>query len=202
MLAYNAQELILEPYAGLVFGFSLGRSTQLAGFQHGGVLVGMVLVGLGGTLLRGDRTLLMKRGTLLGCCASALALIGLAAAGFSPERWPLPPTVFALGFANGIFAVSALGLMMSFAGAGRDAQEGVRMGVWGAAQAMAFGIGGFTGAGALDVMRTLLPSLPSAFASVFAAEAVCFLLAAAIALRLDRDRSPDSAPATANLASL
>ena len=41
MLAYSAQELILEPYAGLVFGLTLGKSTQLAAFQHGGVLIGM-----------------------------------------------------------------------------------------------------------------------------------------------------------------
>ena len=55
MLAYSTQDLILEPYAGLVFGYTLGQSTALAGVQHGGVLIGMVLVGVAGTVLRGDR---------------------------------------------------------------------------------------------------------------------------------------------------
>jgi BCD family chlorophyll transporter-like MFS transporter len=194
MLAYSAQELILEPYAGLVFGYSLGQSTQLAAFQHGGVLVGMVVVGLSGTLVRGDKTALMKRCTAVGCVASAFALLGLAAAGFaSPGSWPLRPTVFALGFANGIFAVSALGLMMSFAGASRKSGEGIRVGVWGAAQAAAFGIGGFAGATGLDLMRHLVAANPPAFATVFTAEGLCFLVAAVIAIRLDRaavDRSP------------
>jgi len=187
MLAYSAQELILEPYAGLVFGYSLGRSTQLAGFQHGGVLIGMILIGLIGSLLRVEKTALMGFGVRVGCAASAFALIGLAGAGFMPDLWPLAPTVFLLGLANGVFAVSALGLMMSFAGAGRPAREGVRMGVWGAAQAAAFGIGGCAGASALDLMRHLLSHTPSAFACVFALQALCFLTAATIALRLGRD---------------
>jgi BCD family chlorophyll transporter-like MFS transporter len=185
MLAYSAQELILEPYAGLLFGYSLGQSTQLAGFQHGGVLIGMVLVGLTGTLLRGDRTRFLKACTVVGCCASAAAMIGLTAAGMAQPAWPLPPIVFGLGFANGIFACSALGLMMSFAG-GRRGGPGIRMGLWGAAQAVAFAIGGFAGAAGLDVARHWLGTGITAFAIIFAAEAICFLAAAAIALNLGR----------------
>jgi BCD family chlorophyll transporter-like MFS transporter len=115
-----------------------------------------------------------------------VALCGLGAAGFAQSSLPLQPMVLALGFANGIFAVSALGLMMSFAGSSRNSREGIRMGVWGAAQAGAFGIGGFLGATGLDVMRHAIPSVPTAFASVFAVEAAGFVIAALIALRLDR----------------
>ena len=186
MLAYSAQELILEPYAGLVFGFSLGRSTQLAGFQHGGVLAGMVAVGLLGTCLRGDKTQWMKGSIIFGCAASALALVGLAAAGFARPALPLAPIVFGLGFANGIFAVSAIGLMMSYAGAGRGSRAGVRMGVWGASQAIAFAIGGFSGAAGLDLMRHLISSTPAAFATVFGVEGVIFIGAALFATRLGR----------------
>lgn len=192
MLAYSAQELILEPFAGLVFGYSLGHSTQLAGFQHGGVLLGMITMGLAGSLWRGDRTVFLRTTILVGCALSGLALVALAAAGFHPDSWPLAPTVFALGLANGVFAVSALGLMMSFAGAGKQSREGVRMGVWGAAQAAAFGLGGFFGASALDLMRHMLPQLPQAFASVFTAEAICFLVAAIIARRLGQESAPVS----------
>ena len=48
MLAYSAQDLILEPFAGTVFGFTPGGSTRLSGVQHGGVLAGMILVALVG----------------------------------------------------------------------------------------------------------------------------------------------------------
>ena len=52
----------------------------------------------------------------------------------------------ALGFCNGMFAVAAIGSMMALAGEGREAREGTRMGLWGAAQAIAAGFGGLTGA--------------------------------------------------------
>ena len=188
MLAYSAQELILEPFSGLVFGYSLGRSTQLAGFQQGGVLAGMILVGLLGTVLRGDKTNWMKAAIVLGCASSAVALAGLAFAGYAPQSWPLRPMVFVLGFANGIFAVSAIGLMMSYAGGGCRSGEGVRMGVWGAAQAIAFAFGGFAGAAGLDVMRHVISSTPTAFATVFLLEALVFLVAALFALRLGHPR--------------
>ena len=46
MNAYFMQELIIEPYAGLVFGFTPGQSTSLSGAQNGGVFVGMLTVGI------------------------------------------------------------------------------------------------------------------------------------------------------------
>ena len=52
MTAYFMQELILEPYAGLVFGFTPGQSTSLSGAQNGGVFLGMLMVGIAATGLR------------------------------------------------------------------------------------------------------------------------------------------------------
>lgn len=184
MFAYSAQELILEPFAGLVFGFTLGESTQLAGIQHGGVLAGMVLLGVLGTFVKGDRAVWMKGAIVFGCLASAAALVGLAAAAFQGVSWSLRPIVFSLGLANGIFAVSAIGLMMTFAGAGRQSREGVRMGVWGAAQAIAFALGGFMGAAGLDVMRQILSDTAASFATIFGLEAALFVAAALFAIRL------------------
>ena len=40
MLAYSAQELLLEPFAGLVFAYSIGASAKLSGLQHSGVFWG------------------------------------------------------------------------------------------------------------------------------------------------------------------
>lgn len=42
MLAYSAQDLILEPFAGTVFAYTPRQTTQLSGLQHGGVLAGRV----------------------------------------------------------------------------------------------------------------------------------------------------------------
>jgi BCD family chlorophyll transporter-like MFS transporter len=184
MLAYSAQDLILEPFAGLVFGLSPGETTRLAGVQHSGVLAGMILVALAATGIRGWRFGSLRAWTVGGCVASAAALGGLVLAGLVGPGWPLRPSVFALGLANGAFAVAAIGSMMGLAGQGRQAREGVRMGLWGAAQAIAFGLGGFLGAAAVDIARLLLGSPVAAYGTVFAAQAALFILSAALAARI------------------
>jgi BCD family chlorophyll transporter-like MFS transporter len=194
MLAYSAQELILEPFAGLVFHMSPGQSAQLSGIQHAGVLLGMILVGVLGARFSDRKSVWMRRWTISGCVGSAVALGGLAAASLVGPSWPLAPTVFVLGFANGVFAVSAIGSMMGLAGAGHGSREGARMGVWGAAQAGAFAIGGFVGAVGVSALRGLFHEPALAFVLVFCAEAMVFLISAVLAGRLDP--SPAAAPAS------
>ena len=179
MLAFSAQDLILEPFAGTVFGFTPGQSTQLSGIQNGGVLAGMLLVALAASGRRRFGSL--RAWTIGGCLASAVALIALAFGGLSPG-WPLRANVFALGLANGAFAVAAIGSMMRLASAGAPGREGVRMGLWGAAQAIAFAIGGFAGTVASDLAHLLIGSSALAYACVFAAEGVLFLFAARLAM--------------------
>ena len=188
MLAYSAQDLILEPFAGTVFGFTPGASTSLSGVQHGGVLAGMILVALAGVLgARWSHTPVLRhvgslRGwTVGGCIASAAALAGLSAAGFVGPGWPPKETVFALGVANGAFSIGAISSMMRLASQGRNAREGVRMGLWGAAQAIAFGLGGLMGTAASDMARWLIASPGVAYASVFGLEAGLFVLSAVLA---------------------
>jgi BCD family chlorophyll transporter-like MFS transporter len=182
MLAYSMQDLILEPFSGLLFGFTPGQSTQLSSLQHGGVLVGMILVGVCGSAFGGGSPASLRRWIVGGCIGSALALAGLACAAQAGTGWPLAANIALLGFANGVFAVAAIGAMMGLASADRG-REGIRMGVWGASQAIAFGLGGLIGAVGVDVGRALTGSIPQTFAIVFAAEAALFVLAASMALR-------------------
>ena len=180
MLAYSMQDLILEPFAGLVFGLTPGQSTGLSGVQHGGVLLGMLLAGIGGSAFGGGAPAVLRRWIVGGCVGSALALAGLGiAAGVGPA-WPLALNVWLLGFANGVFAVAAIGAMMGLASSAGEAREGLRLGVWGAAQAIAFGLGGLSGALGVDALRALGGGAES-FAGVFAVEAGLFLAAALLA---------------------
>ena len=195
MLAYSAQDLILEPFAGVVFGMTPGASTRLAGLQNGGVLLGMALVGFLGTWRGRSTAAALRSWCVVGCIASALALFALAFGGFRPDVWPLRANVFALGLANGAFAVAAIGSMMALAGAGRGGREGVRMGLWGAAQAIAFAAGGVLGTAAVDITRQFFPDAAYAYGLVFATEAVVFLWAALLAMDLVSRRR--SAPAIA-----
>lgn len=191
MTAYFLQELILEPYAGLVFGFTPGQSTGLSGAQNGGVFVGMLLVGIAATGLRLGT---LRQWVSAGCIGSAGALVLIAALG-QMQVGLLVPAVVALGFFNGMFAVAAIGSMMALAGQGRGAREGTRMGLWGAAQALAAGFGGLLGAALADILR-IWADVPSAFGIVFLAEAGLFLLSAVIAIRvIDNTRGGrDAAP--------
>jgi BCD family chlorophyll transporter-like MFS transporter len=198
MLAYSMQDLILEPFAGLVFGMTPGQSTGLSGQQNAGVLVGMILVGVGGHAFGGRAGLKLKRWIVAGCLASALALAALAMAARVGPGWPLTLNVIVLGFANGLFAVAAIGSMLELAGRGGPGHEGIRMGLWGAAQAAAFGLGGFVGAIAVDWLRAAMATAAQAFEIVFATEALLFLLAAIIALKLNGEMANSAGrPATA-----
>jgi BCD family chlorophyll transporter-like MFS transporter len=182
MLAYGAQELLIEPFAGLVFGMTPGATTKLAGLQHGGVLVGMLGVAVAASSV-GDRALgSLRLWTIVGCAASAAALAAIAASGllgFGPDAFRA--AVFSLGLSNGVYAVAAIGSMMALAGAGTASREGTRMGIWGAAQAIAFGLGGVAATFLADLGRTLGATPLAAYALVFAVEAGFFLFAAALA---------------------
>jgi BCD family chlorophyll transporter-like MFS transporter len=202
MLAYSAQDLILEPFAGTVFGLTPGGSTKLSGVQHGGVLLGMLLVALAGAI--GARYAQhpvwrhagsLRGWTIGGCLASALAMLGLVGAGLVGAGWPLKETVFALGVANGAFSIGAIGSMMRMANEGRQSREGVRMGLWGAAQAVAFGLGGLVGTGASDLARVLIASPGVAYASVFAFEAGLFAASALLAWKISAPRPQAAAHA-------
>jgi len=205
MVAYSGQDLILEPFAGMMFGMTPGQTTQLAGVQHGGTLVGMLLAALAGRRIAGAALGSLRAWTVGGCLVSALALVGLvlAATGLWPE-WPIRANVFAMGVANGAFSIAAIGSMMSLAGGapgtgGRQGREGTRMGLWGAAQALGFATGGVLGAAASDLLRWLSGSPAIGYAGVFAIEAAMFGLAALLAWRgggLAAARWPAGAVAT------
>jgi BCD family chlorophyll transporter-like MFS transporter len=191
MLAYSAQDLILEPFAGTVFGFTPGETTKLSGVQHGGTLIGMVLVPLIGAIYPRSRGNL-QLWTIGGCLASAVALLCLAAAAVAGPSWPLRETVFMLGVTNGAYAVAAIGSMMALVSGGGEKREGVRMGLWGAAQAFAFGIGGFLGTLASDIARHLLSSPELSYSVVFASEAGLFVIAAMMAVWVHRAPAKDA----------
>lgn len=189
MTAYFMQELILEPYAGLVFAFTPGQSTSLSGAQNGGVFLGMLTVGIIATgLKRGS----LRNWVMAGCMGSAATLAVITMLGPIGPGAPLMPAVIALGFFNGMFAVAAIGSMMALAGEGREQREGTRMGLWGAAQAVAAGFGGLVGAAMVDVLRFTLADA-QAFGAVFLFEASLFIAATLMAAKIMDHRMP-SAP--------
>ena len=186
MLAYSTQDLILEPFAGIVFGLSPGATTKMAGIQHAGVLAGMIGVSIAATAIGGPILGSLRLWTVTGCLGSALSLAAIAAIGYAGPDYPLRAAIFALGLFNGGFAVAAIGTMMALANSGAGSREGTRMGLWGAAQGVAFGLGGFLGTVAVDTARYLVGAPLQAYTIVFMLEALMFLVAAHLAGRISQ----------------
>lgn len=184
MIAFSMQDLILEPFAGLIFGMAPGDSTRTVGqFHQGGILIGMIAAGVGGSAFAARAAGSLRPWVVGGCLASGVALGMLGIAAVKGPPWPLEANLFVLGLGNGVFAVAAIGSMMGLAGAGETTREGVRMGVWGASQAIAFGLGGLLGAVGLDLARAALGEVGAAFQLVFAVEAAAFVWAGLLAIK-------------------
>lgn len=197
MFAYSAQDLILEPFAGMMYHFTPGQTTQLSGTLHSAVLVGMLtLAFIGGGLVNG-RLGAVSAWMSLGCLVSALGMLGLCTAGLLSDylyQIPLTPVLVLLGFGNGLFSVAAISTMMRLATQGMQSrangvsvnQPGIRMGLWGAAQAVAFGLGGIIGTAASDLSIRWIGTTGAAYSSVFTLEAAAFFCAAWIARKVHR----------------
>lgn len=188
MTAFFLQDPILEPYAGLVFGFTAGESTSLSGNMHGGMFIGMLTVGICASWLRWGA---LRSWVVAGCLGSAASLAVISALGATGYAMGLTIGTTVLGFFNGMFAVAAIGSMMTLASDGREQREGTRMGLWGAAQAIAAGLGTLGGAALVDLLRLTLPD-PQAFGSVFLFQAVLFTASALMAARIMEGRQPST----------
>ncbi len=188
MLAFSAQDLILEPFAGQVFGMTPGETTRMAGMQHGGVLLGMLAAAWCSTRFGS-----LRAWAVGGCVASALAFVALAAGASAGNEPTLRTTVLCLGIANGVFTVGGVGSMMAITTAGEPGQAGLRLGIFGAAQGIAYGVGGLAGGIASDAARWSLGSPAAGYGAVFVAEAVLFVGAAWLAARSAPATSPRAA---------
>ncbi|MBQ0752364.1 MAG: PucC family protein [Roseovarius sp.] len=148
-MAFNMQDVLLEPYGGEVLGLSVSSTTMLTSIWAIGALIGFGLAGR--ALLRGANAYRMA-GTGL--------LIGIAA--FSTVIFSAPmqaPALFfagagLIGLGGGLFAVSTLTAAMALAASGMSG-HGLALGAWGAAQATAAGLSIAIGGGVRDVVNHL-----------------------------------------------
>lgn len=177
ILAFYLSELVLEPFAGHVHGLTPDQSTKLSGGKDGAALLGMIAAGALSTFGIGS----LRGWAVIGCVLSALGLIALVA------TLPIMPSTMLLGLGNGLFVVGAIGSMMRLA-AEQPGATGTRMGVFGAAQAVAAGLAGLLATGILDVARVGFDDA-TAYGIVFTLEAILFLAAALVAGRLLQSRA-------------
>jgi len=145
-LAFNMQDVLLEPYGGDVLGLSVSATTMLTAMWSFGALVGL---GLAAKWLKAEINpyIMAARGLLVGVIAFSAVIFAA----------PLDSATmffagaFGIGLGSGLFAISTLTAAMTLK-TGSLAGKGLALGAWGAAQATAAGCSIFIGGALRDVV--------------------------------------------------
>jgi len=146
-MAFNMQDVLLEPYGGEVLGLPVAATTMLTAMWAAGALLAF---GLAARWLAGglDPYRMGARGLLVGLAAFPAVIFSAPLAS--------APLFFAgaamIGFGGGLFAVSTLTAAMTMPAEGL-AGRGLALGAWGAAQATAVGLATLTGGTLRDVIN-------------------------------------------------
>jgi BCD family chlorophyll transporter-like MFS transporter len=145
-MAFNMQDIILEPYGGEILKLSVGATSALTAMLAAGGLLGFYVAGR--KLASGiDPMRLAAYGALAGLPAfSAVIFSAPLEAG-----WLFRVGALGIGFGSGLFAVGTLFTAMRM----EAAYVGLALGAWGAVQSAAAGISMFVGGALRDTITAL-----------------------------------------------
>ena len=146
-MAFNMQDVLLEPYGGEILGLSVSATTLLTAMWAAGALLGF---GLAARWLSDgiDPFRMAGRGVIIGIAAFSAVLMSAPLA--SPILFFAGAGLIGLG--GGLFAVATLTAAMTIKVSG-VAGRGLALGVWGAAQATAAGLSIFVGGATRDLVN-------------------------------------------------
>ena len=145
-MAFNMQDIVLEPYGGEILKLSVGATSALTAMLSGGGLLGFYVAGR--RLAKGiDPMRLAAYGALAGLPAFAAVIFSAPL----DAGWLFRFGAFGIGFGGGLFAVGTLFTAMRL----EVAFIGLSLGAWGAVQAAAAGLAMFFGGALRDAVNTL-----------------------------------------------
>ncbi|MDH4392455.1 MAG: PucC family protein [Aquabacterium sp.] len=146
-MAFNMQDVVLEPYGGEILHLSVSATSGLTALLAGGALIGYILSAR--SLARGiDPLRLAGYGTVLGLPAFAAVILAAP----MDASWLFRLGAFGIGFSGGLFAVGTLLAAMHLE---QGRFVGMALGAWGAVQALAAGLSMFIGGALRDSVSTL-----------------------------------------------
>jgi BCD family chlorophyll transporter-like MFS transporter len=146
-MAFNMQDVVLEPYGGEILNLSVGATSSLTAILAGGALIGFILSGR--NLSRGiDPLRLAAYGLLVGLPAFSAVIFAAP----MDASWLFRLGAFGIGFGGGLFAVGTLLAAMRLEEGGFI---GMALGAWGAVQALASGLSMFLGGALRDTVSAL-----------------------------------------------
>jgi BCD family chlorophyll transporter-like MFS transporter len=173
------QDAMLEPFGGDVFGLSVGETTRFNAYWGMGVLLAMVLTA-GLTRRRRPDQQVGTTAWGLALLATSLVLLSLASALMLPA-W-IRPVLFLFGVGFGIFTVGGVSLLMAMS---KPAQAGSYLALWSMLQLVTRGFGISMGGVIRDVALQLTGAFPSAYAALFAIEALGLYLCIYLLVRVN-----------------
>lgn len=151
-MAFNMQDVLLEPYGGEILGLSVSSTTLLTAIWSVGALAGFALAGR--RLARGSNP---YRLAALGILAGITAFSTVIFAAPMNSTLLFFAGAMLIGFGGGLFSVSTLIAAMNLPTTGA-AGHGLALGAWGAAQATAAGLAIAFGGAIRDVVNSVATS--------------------------------------------
>lgn len=178
LLGTQIQDVLLEPYGGVVFGMDVGDTAQLTAFWGLGTLVAMLASGL---------YLIKKFGAMriyrIGLGAVALMFLAMVGAGFTGNPNLLRLLTVLLGLGTGMTAASLLVTMIEFT---TEARAGLLIGVWGVAHQLGRALASLIGGAVVDgVTAVTNGNALAAYGTAFVLEAVLLVVAIGLIARVD-----------------
>ncbi len=149
-LAFNMQDIVLEPYGGEILHLSVGATSALTAMLAGGGLLGFLVSGR--QLARGmDPMRLAAYGALAGLFAFSAVIFSAP----MDAGWLFRIGALGIGLGGGLFAVGTLFTAMRMEG---KESIGLALGAWGAVQSTAAGLAMFFGGAIRDVVTQVATS--------------------------------------------
>ena len=146
-MAFNMQDVLLEPYGGEVLGLSVSSTTMLTAVWATGALAGFALAAR--DLTRGKNAYRLAAN---GLCAGLIAFSIVIFAAPMQSAVMFFAGAALIGFGGGLFAVAMLTAAMSLPAEGLVGR-GLALGAWGAAQATAAGLSIAMGGAIRDIVN-------------------------------------------------
>ncbi|MCU0627490.1 MAG: PucC family protein, partial [Gemmatimonadaceae bacterium] len=195
-MAFNLQDVLLEPYGGEILGLSYADTTALTGIMAVGAVLSFAV---------GAR--LMEKGwdpmrvALVGVLVGVVAFAIVTASSYLQVPMAFRGGVFLIGFGEALFGVGTLSYAMGMKNA---VEQGMALGAWGAVFATGEGIGlaasglikdGVTAAIARGAFPAFGPPKVMPYDVVYLLEIGCLILTAVVMIPLMSRRAVDPARA-------
>jgi BCD family chlorophyll transporter-like MFS transporter len=170
------QDVLLEPYAALALGMSVGETSALTAIWGAGTLLSMAAAG-GWLIKKFGYVKVVRFGLVLGI----VIFTGLILTGFFGLSTLFLVLVFLLGVSTGLSASGMLTAVIEFT---TSARAGLLMGVWGVAHNLGQALGSLLSGATVDLVRAFDGNAMTAYGVVFALEGFLLLLAMGLLNRI------------------